>query len=87
MDASQVDAGRGHRQDGGRGGEEEEDGEGDEEGDPEDEEGPQEDDAQVDPGHHPRVKFPVSGKFQTGDIFSAPPCRFPYFAFFRSLHP
>ena len=59
MDASQVDAGRGHRQDGGRGGEEEEDGEGDEEGDPEDEEGPQEDDAQVDPGHHPRVKFPV----------------------------
>ena len=30
---------------------------GDEEGDPEDEEGPQADDAQVDAGHHPRVKF------------------------------
>ena len=32
---------------------------GDEEGDPEDEEGPQADDAQVDAGHHPRVKFQV----------------------------
>ena len=31
---------------------------GDEEGDLEDEEGPQEDDAQDDAGHHPRVKSP-----------------------------
>ena len=48
---------------------------GDEEGDPEDEEGPQEDDAQVDPGHDPRVKFPVgglplmAGSFKQGTFF------------------